>query len=212
MKEKLFSPQETYERLLDGANDSRKKRSLESLNEVCRLICQKNSSDYSYKTIVALGKDRGLPVPSEKSIVNPSGASYRELINSWKVEANPKVKVKSGANDWINQIEDPVIRLSVNLLANELRAVKAKMSRQERAAGHIYLGSVLEQTNTALAQPHFLDVEITALKAAIDPNIISLVGLSIGKRGEILDVKGRVVHKPGFRDAIEKILSLQALR
>ena len=50
---------------------------------------------------------------------------------------------------------------------------------------------------------------LPALKAAIDPTTLSLVGLSIGSRGEVEDAKGRKIHKPGFRDAIEKVLSVQ---
>jgi len=47
------------------------------------------------------------------------------------------------------------------------------------------------------------------LKAAIDPASLGLVGLSIGSRGELVDAKGRTIHKPGFRDAIEKVLAVQ---
>ncbi|MNR66190.1 hypothetical protein D3C85_1895550 [compost metagenome] len=53
------------------------------------------------------------------------------------------------------------------------------------------------------------DAELAALKAAIDPNVLSPLGLTIGSRGEVMDAKGRNIHKPGFRDAIEKILSVQ---
>ncbi|WP_371132417.1 gamma-mobile-trio protein GmtX [Pseudomonas sp.] len=53
------------------------------------------------------------------------------------------------------------------------------------------------------------DAELAALKEAIDPVALGLVGLSIGSRGELVDVKGRKIHKPGFRDAIEKVLAVQ---
>ncbi|MNG40738.1 hypothetical protein D3C84_1294790 [compost metagenome] len=51
--------------------------------------------------------------------------------------------------------------------------------------------------------------ELAALKAAIEPVTLRLVGLSIGNRGEIIDASGRQIHKPGFCDAIAKILSVQ---
>jgi hypothetical protein len=166
--------------------------------------------DFSYKAVVALGKDRGMSMPSEKSIVNPTGAHYRELIHSWRIMAHPKPKSKNDSNSWIESIDDPVLRLSVNLLAKELRALKAKIARQEKTTGApIYLGGSVGQLSPISQESSLIDVEILALKAAIDPKVLSLVGLSIGARGEVIDVKGRVIHKPGFRDAIEKIISLR---
>ncbi|HCB42879.1 MAG TPA: hypothetical protein DEP56_07240, partial [Pseudomonas sp.] len=58
-------------------------------------------------------------------------------------------------------------------------------------------------------RPLLNDAELGALKAAIDPASLGLVGLSIGSRGELVDVKGRTIHKPGFRDAIEKVLAVE---
>ncbi len=58
-------------------------------------------------------------------------------------------------------------------------------------------------------RPLLNDAELAALKAAIDPASLGLVGLSIGSRGELVDMKGKTIHKPGFRDAIEKVLAVQ---
>lgn len=207
MSECLTSPQETYERLMNEASDIRRKRSLEAINETCRLLHERHSSDFSYKTIITLGKDRGLPVPSEKSIVNTTGEHYRELIQAWKLVSHPKVSEKKAApNNWIEHIEDPVLRMSVTLLAKELRALKAKEARKVNHSGApIILGSATGQVVSM--QPRFNDAELAALKAAIDPAELGLVGLRIGSRGEVVDAKDRKIHKPGFRDAIEKVLS-----
>jgi hypothetical protein len=35
------------------------------------------------------------------------------------------------------------------------------------------------------------------------------MGQTIGPRGEVSDSKGRIIQKPGFRDAIEKVLTLE---
>nr|WP_249225788.1 gamma-mobile-trio protein GmtX [Pseudomonas aeruginosa] len=191
------------------ASDSRRKRSLEAINEACRLLHERHSLDFSYKAIVTLGKDRGLPVPGEKSIVNTTGAHYRELIQAWKLASLPKAsKTKADPNDWIEHIQDPVLRMSVILLAKELRALKAKESRKAKHSGApIILGSAAGQAVST--RPLLNDAELAALKAAIDPASLGLVGLSIGSRGELVDVKGRTIHKPGFRDALEKILAVQ---
>lgn len=209
MTENLVSPQDTYERLMNDAADSRRKRSLEAINEACLLLHERHSSDFSYKTIITLGTDRGLPVPSEKSIVNATGAHYRELIQSWRLASQPKVnRAKADPNDWVEHIEDPVLRMSVTLLAKELRALKAKEARKAKHSGApIILGRATGQSIPV--QPRLNDAELVALKASIDPSALGLVGLSIGDRGEVIDVKGRKIHKPGFRDAIEKILAIQ---
>lgn len=208
MIEHLTSPQDTYERLMNEASDSRRKRSLQSINDVCQLLHERNSSDFTYKTIITLGQDRGLPMPGEKSIVNATGVHYRELIQSWKLASRPKASKKADSNDWVDHIEDPVLRMSVTLLVKELRALKAKEARKVKHSGApIILGSAAGQAFST--QPRFNDAELAALKAAIDPAALGLVGLSIGSRGELVDAKGRNIHKPGFRDAIEKVLSVQ---
>lgn len=209
MSDQLVSPQDIYGRLMSEANDSRRKRSLEAINEACRLLHERHSSDFSYKTIITLGKDRGLPVPGEKSIVNKTGEHYRELIQAWKLLSLPKAsKTKTDPNDWIEHIPDPVLRMSVSLLAKELRALKAKESRKAAHSGApIILGSAMGQAVST--RPLLNDAELAALKAAIDPASLGLVGLSIGSRGELVDVKGRTIHKSGFRDAIEKVLAVQ---
>ncbi|ARH13358.1 TPA: hypothetical protein SL824_000579 [Pseudomonas aeruginosa] len=209
MHDELASPQKTYERLMSEASDIRRRRSLEAINKVCQLLRERNSSDYSYKTVVTLGKDRGLSVPGEKSIVNATGEHYRELIHAWKmVSLPPKSSKKIDPNDWVEHIEDPVLRMSVTLLAKELRALKAKEARKAKhSAAPIILGGGTRQAFPN--QPRLNDAELAALRAAIDPTALRLVGFSIGSRGEVVDARGRAIHKPGFRDAIEKVLAVQ---
>jgi hypothetical protein len=208
MIEHLTSPEDTYERLMNEASDSRRKRSLQAINDACRLLHERNSSDFTYKTIITLGQDRGLPMPGEKSIVNATGEHYRELIQAWKLASRPKASKKADSNDWVEHIEDPVLRMSVSLLAKELRALKAKEARRAKHSGApIILGNGAEQV--ILTRLRLNDAELAALKAAIDSTQLGLVGMSIGSRGEVQDAKGKNIFKPGFRDAIEKILAVQ---
>jgi len=161
--------------------------------------------------IINLGRDRGLPIPGEKSIVNSTGAHYRELIQAWKLAAITDRPAKNSAipTDWINSISDPVLRMSVTLLAKELRSLKNKISRQDKfGCAPIYLNGASEQIYASHSGSHLNEVELNALKAAIDPNTLSQFGLALGPRGEVIDNKGRTLYKPGFRDAIEKVLSV----
>jgi hypothetical protein len=170
---------------------------------------ERHSSDFSYKTIVNLGKDRGLPVPGEKSIVNATGAHYRELIQAWKfLSVSNRSSSKAVTTSWIDNIEDPAIRMGVAMLEGELRAMKAKESRKSQQTGSPI---IIQSLEGQIISPNLRlnDAELAALKAAIDPETLRLAGLSIGTRGEVVDVRGKKIHKPGFRDAIEKILALQ---
>jgi hypothetical protein len=53
-------------------------------------------------------------------------------------------------------------------------------------------------------QPRLNDAELAALKATINPAALGLAGLSIGSRDEVVDMNGWKIHKPGFRDAVER--------
>lgn len=208
VNESVITPQDTYDKLVIEATDTRRKRSLSAIHEVCRLLSERAVSDFSYRTIVTLGKDRGLPIPGEKSIMNGTGAHYRQLIHAWRSTSDQsKVVVKISSHAWIEHIKDPVLRMSVALLAEELRAIRAKESRKSQQSGApIMIGSMAGH----ILSPNIRlnDAEVAALKAAIDPATLQLIGLAIGSRGEVVDSTGRKVQKPGFRDAIEKVLSL----
>lgn len=208
MNEPVVSPIETFERLIGEARDSRRKRSLEAINEVCRLLSERHSSDLSYRAIVTLGSDRGLAVPSEKSLMNPTGEHYRELIQSWRLVSRPQRGFdKFSSNEWIENIEDPVLRMSVALLAKELRSLKSKQARKAvMADSSVHLA--VSEGAAAYMVPRLNEIELCALKAAIDPVALGFVGLSIGSRGDVLDMSGRKVFKPGFRDAVEKVLAI----
>lgn len=210
MPDQALSPDDTYERLINEASDPRRKRSLEAINMVCQLLHERHHQDFTYKAVVILGRDRGLPVPSEKTIVNDSGTQYRELIQAWRLfSVDHKVKNASVKSDWITSIEDPVLRLSVTLLAKQLNTLRAKIARQEKANNApIYLGGAKEEGNFCLEKLNLNDAEINALKGAIDSQALAQLGYTFGDRGEVLDIKGKRIFKPGFRDAVEKILSL----
>ncbi|MNP57418.1 hypothetical protein D3C76_1522460 [compost metagenome] len=94
------------------------------------------------------------------------------------------------------------------LLAKELRALKAKEARKQQQTGSPIV--IAPFAGHAVAKPLLLNTaELDSLKAAIDQSRLNLAGFIIGSRGEVIDKAGRLIHKPGFRDAIEKILAAQ---
>jgi hypothetical protein len=206
MSEFSASPDAAYERLLGNATDSRRIRSLGAINQACRMLYERGSTNFSLRTVVELGKQHGLPVPSEKSIVNSTGLHYRELIQAWRLAAVPQRSSRE-TEAWINQIKDPVLRMSAALQAKELRAMRSKQARQTKVVG----ASIVIASSEISLQPNqnvLNGAELAALQSAISPTNLRLLGLVIGDRGEVIDTNGREIQKPGFRDAIEKILSL----
>jgi len=114
----------------------------------------------------------------------------------------------SDALSWVLSIEDPVLKLNVSLLVKELKALKSKMRRQlSSGMTPIFLGAVEGKTPETYFR--LREVEISALRFAIDEDNLRQMGQIIGPRGEVSDSKGRIIQKPGFRDAIEKVLTLE---
>lgn len=202
-------PEVVFERLIFEASDSRRRRSLEAINEACKIAASLEVKDFSYRALLAMGQARGLAVPSEKSIVNPTGEHYRLLIHAWKQASMPAPTHQfSDALSWVLSIEDPVLKLNVSLLVKELKALKSKMRRQlSSGMTPIFLGAVEGKTPETYFR--LREVEISALRFAIDEDNLRQMGQIIGPRGEVSDSKGRIIQKPGFRDAIEKVLTLE---
>lgn len=204
------TPDALYEHLLKNAKDIRRKRSLQAVHEACRILHERKSKDFSYRAVVHLGRDRGLNPPSEKSILNPTGEHYRILISAWRKISfceQPNTSLKS--DSWISKIKEPAVRMAASIMAEELRSFKAKESRKSKI---INAPIIIGELSGKMISPQLRlnDAEISALRNSINPMHLKLIGLSIGMRGEIIDSAGRVVFKPGFQMAIEKILSLPA--
>ncbi|MDT3295941.1 gamma-mobile-trio protein GmtX [Shewanella sp. SP2S2-6] len=206
-----MTPEDTFERLMSDASDPRRKRSLEALNEVCGLLYERKSLDFTYDNIILLGNDRGLLIPGKKSLVNSTGLHYRELIFAWKHRAREHIQPNLEKDRWVEDITDPVARMSVHMLLNEVKALKAKRARKAQHDGILTISNSYG-TNKPFQNLVFSSSELNALSASIDPEVLKLHGLCIGSRGELLDSSGRTVFKPGFRDAIEKILTVKKER
>ncbi|KKI25037.1 hypothetical protein APX70_00096 [Pseudomonas syringae pv. maculicola] len=208
MNEKV-NPEGVFCRLMDQATDLRRKRSLQAIHDICKLLHERQSLDFSLRNITLLGHDRQLAVPSIKSISNSTGLHYRELIHAWKNFSAKVDEQDQAADNWINAIPDPVLRMSVMILSKELKALRAKNSRKENSVpGTIIITSTGGQPVNVGQRLN--DAERAALRASIDPHTLRLVGLNIGVRGEITDQAGRFIHKPGYCDAIRKLLGAGA--
>jgi hypothetical protein len=67
--------------LLKAKSNTRKQRSLEIINGICREQLDRGSSDFSIATIGRLSSERGGPSP--QTIRNKGGDDFRALIATW---------------------------------------------------------------------------------------------------------------------------------
>lgn len=197
--------QETFEKLCSEAKNERVKKTLEDIQDVCREQQSRGSKDFSVATIARLGENRG--VPKAQSIRNKTGEMYRVLIKAWQ-DQNPKrlVPRTSSPLDWIERIDDPVIKYLVYDLASANKHLKAELQLCKSVTK---LNIDMRQTSGSNDSPvaMLLESERDALYQAIDDAFLSKQGFARTSRGSIIDSKGRTVFKNGFVSGIQKLLS-----
>lgn len=84
----MSDPKEVYEAILNQLTNTRTKKSLEAIQEVCKEQHGAGASDFRIATIAKLGAKRG--VPSAQTIRNKTGEHYRALIEAWQAVGEKK--------------------------------------------------------------------------------------------------------------------------
>ena len=177
-------------------------KTLEAIYEICQEQVKRGTFDFSYAAISRLGADRG--VPKAQSIRNKSGQVYQALIKSFADEAskaNPNVKHRK-ANDWIDDIKDPKLRLLVSIQQSEL--IEAKRLVREIVPPNMTI--VVDDRRGGLAEHRLNDSEQRALEFLISERFLMEWKFTAGDRGDVLDLNGNTVFKPGTIDGIKKAL------
>jgi len=194
-----------FEKLCAEVRNERVKNTLIAINVICREQHERGSKDFSVTTISRLGQGKG--VPKAQSIHNKTGETYRTLISAWQ-DANrtPKKQKTPTSLDWIERIDDPVLKwlvydlVSTNKsLASELQLCKSVKNLNVDLRGEKF---------SPAAKPDLLDSERNALIAAIDDKFLERNGWEKTDRGAIKDAKGTVIFRNGFVSAVEKVTSI----
>jgi len=209
-------PDELYIKLHENAS-TRRKRTLELIHAACKEQAEQGRKDFSIVTIVSLLADKN--GPSEQTLRNKTGNDYRALIKHWAEYADgSSKKVKKQKSSTFNEellanVNDPTTRAMVGIILAENKKLKAEVSllKQQttltidmRKSKHEILGV---RENTVLVSPsHDLtEMEIKALREAISDDFIQHRGWTVDDYGRVKE-KGVVVYKPGYVNAIRKIL------
>ena len=159
----------------------------------------------SVATIACLGHKRG--VPKDQSLRNKSGESYRALLQSFEDgSAYKKPRLKAIAvDDWIEEIENPKLKLLARIQASELAAANRKLRKFAPPGTRIdvrdYQNDEFDNGNS------FTEQERRALEYLISEQFLSKWLFSISEYGEVIDGNSAVVLKTATVDAVKKALA-----
>lgn len=202
--------------LLKTKSNTRKQRSLDIINGICREQVERGSKDFSIATIGRLSAEKSGPSP--QTIRNKGGEDFRALIVSWAEHSKgamkkpPKVQ-ESGISSILFKIDDPAVRSIVG----SILATNAKLQREVNLLKQ-QAEIVIDRRTVPLSptQQKGIDsigvsgdltpTELTALSYAISDGLMSQEGWVIEKNGRVVNNLGRIIFKAGFYSAIKKIL------
>lgn len=177
---------------------------LDAIFKVCVDQERREVLDFSVATIARLGFGRG--VPKAQSLRNRTGESYRALLRSFEDKhRNHQQKIEKGANDWIDEIQNPRLRLLVRMQASELAAAADKVRNLAPPGTRI---DVRDHLNDSFASCTTLtSLERRALEYLVSQDFLTKWSFSISEYGEIVDGSGAIVLKAGTVDAVTKALT-----
>ena len=126
-----LKPDEFYAMLYESAS-VRKKRTLEIIQEACKMQSRSDVKDYSLGTIAWLIKDKG--GPSEQGLRNKNGEDYRALIKCWAEHCStttkkPRKQESKALDDVIlENVSDPTTRALIGMILAQNRKLKNEIS------------------------------------------------------------------------------------
>lgn len=211
-------PDAVFQTLLDAGGHTTKLKNLRLVHEGCRRQHERNSRDFSLRTIGKYTEEHG--GLSWRSIYNT--AAYVKLIEAWEGYAGPSDptprihKKPPVAEAFLARIEDPAIRSimeGVIIERNKLRGENNLLRTLPRGViDKRPLGATIAYTeeSKSVAVVHvgatLTASERNALTKSIDKEFLTDNGWVEGSHGEILNDRGRTIFEVGYTSAIRKVL------
>ncbi|ELV8766798.1 gamma-mobile-trio protein GmtX [Vibrio vulnificus] len=202
-----LSPEKVLKQLKSNAS-SRTQSSLDAVFTVCKEQQERGLSDFSYSTIARLGKGRG--VPAAQSIRNKTGEPYRTLIASF-ISAVPessttqaKTPLKGKNYSWIDELEDPVVRLQANILYSQKKEAE-KLLQEVVPINQVI--EVFDGVGSSPSSCKLTELERSALEYILSPEFLRRNQLELGENGSIVSSDKKKSFLPvATIDAIKKAL------
>lgn len=212
-------PDAVLEAMLAAGGHPTKLKNLKLVHQACRRQNERNSRDFSFKTIGRYTEEQG--GLSWRSIYNTN--DYKKLIEAWQAYAGPADptprahKKPPVVQAFLARIEDPAIRSimeGVIIERDKLRGENTLLRSMPRGIiDKRPLGAAIAYTPDAqsIAVLHvgarLAASERTALQKAIDAETLADNGWVEGSHGQILNERGRTIFDVGYATAIRKVLS-----
>ena len=208
-------PDELFSKFYENAS-TRKKKTLELINNACKKQSESDIKDFSIGTIARMIADDG--GPSEQALRNKNAEDYRVLISRWAeyyetTTKKPKKEKRTTVNDDIlASISEPTTKALVGMLMAENKKLKRENSLlKEQTTLTIDMRPVNDRNGnkdvvTDTPSSNLTDTEIDALRHAISNEFMNHRGWSTDKYGRVKE-NGIQVYKAGYITAIQKILN-----
>lgn len=195
-----MTPDEMLAHLKEKA--PRQRETLDAVFAVCQEQVERGVADFSFATIARLGAGRG--VPKVQSIRNKTGENYRALIKCFEGSKGVRRRVPKAksADAWVDEIEDPRIRLMVNITLSKL-AEAERLNKELIPPG---MEIRIDDRVGSQSQYRLTPVERRAIEHLMSEDFLIAWHLKLGGKGSVVDEQGKVVFKPGTLDAFTKIL------
>lgn len=194
------------EKLKSGA--SRKKiSSLEIINAVCKEQIERGSKNLTIAMVGRLSSTLG--DPSEQAIRNASGKAYQILIEEWRkrhVAEKTVIRKINSEFRWIEDIDKPNIRWHAEDFRNRFIMQRNELNLIKQITEFNIDMRPIKSTNSTERGLSLSDIERRAIEHCISDENLEVNGWRIDERGQILGPRNNQVFKPGFSNAIRKIL------
>lgn len=215
MKDDQKEPKGLLEALCSVATQ-RKRQTLQLIYRLCEEQNERGSEDYSIATIGKLSAAHG--GPSAAAIRNKPGEDYRALIRAYADFANGSSrrtanKRKTGADELLEGVTDPVLRVRIRLLVAEMESLRAQLLAARHLANQsalLDLSSIAEVQSEPTRSLGLTRQEVSALSAAISPDTLTHWGWQMDAAGRVTTDSGQLVFRAGFASAVKKTVAYVA--
>lgn len=219
MSEVSIHPNIVFDTMVAAGGHATKLKNLKLVHEACRRQNERNSRDFSFKTIGKFTEEQG--GLSWRSIYNTN--DYKKLIEVWQAYAGPADphprmhKQPPVAQAFLANIEDPAIRSimeGVIIERDKLRGENNLLRSLPRGViDKRPLGATIAFTDDSQSHAvlhigaRLTESERSALRKAIDADFLADNDWKEGSHGEILNGRKRTIFEVGYVTAIRKVLS-----
>ena len=201
-----MNPEEYYLDIIKTAG-TRKKQTLQKIQEICKDEANNKNPDFSLVHIAdRLKKVDGI---SEQGLRNKNAKEYRNLILCWKVKYGDKKKKGSSSTKWddiLDEIKDPTLKAIVGMILSENTKLKKENDLyKHQTTFHIDMRSEIKG-NSIIEKPFSLtETEINALKIAISNEFFEKQGWETDEHGRVKHGNQKI-YEVGYVTAIKRIL------